>query len=267
MIINKHFGFTLIEVMISMFIMAALTVLVSTTIRTAVQNKRKLEAHIESETRLYDALRVMKMDIERAFNYQDVFFEIERLAIMQLDSEKNKNKGGNEDNESRLPPQKLTHFIGESASVHFTALNHFRTKYNAQESNQMEVGYFLDNCRSRKDDTSSQCLWRRASTLIDDNVEKDGTKVVLAENISQFKLSYRSNEENDEWQKSWRSDNKGRSEHRKKFPHLVKIDLAIGDDSNKKIKPVKQSIVVRVQFPNNEPLLSDSTPKAQGKTN
>jgi prepilin-type N-terminal cleavage/methylation domain-containing protein len=107
-------GFTLVEVMIAMVIMAFLTVLVSQSIRTAVQNKKKLEARIVSETLLYDTLRVIKLDVERAFNYQDVFWEIENLALQQLEVEK-ENPGGNNNprnaGEQRPRPIKLTHFF------------------------------------------------------------------------------------------------------------------------------------------------------------
>ena len=259
-------GFTLIEVMISMFIMTTLTILVSASIRSAVQNKKKLEIKIESETNLYNALRVLKMDIERAFNYQDVFFQIERLAISQLESSK-AQKGAQQP--AVLPPKKLTHFIGEGSSLYFTTLNHFRTKYNAQESNQMEVGYYLDSCKSRNGKTTSNCLWRMTSTLIDDDLEKGDSKVVLSENVSNFKLSYRSDRENEDWMKEWKSNQKGKQQHRNKFPHLVKIELAIGEKGNRKVRPVKQSIIVRVQFPNNDPLVNNRTkpPTPPGGTN
>ncbi len=246
-------GFTLIEVMISMAIMAMLTVLVSQSIRSAVQNKKKLEARMAAETTLYDALRVMKLDIERAFNYQDVFFEIENIALQQLDAEKPKNQNGQTDQrEQRPPPIKLTHFLGELSSVHFTALNHYRTKYNAPESDQMEVGYYVDSCERPDGEGTTKCLWRRTSPLIDDEVDQGGAKVVVAHNVTRFELAYRSDRENEEWIKQWRSDNKGRNDHRNNFPHFVKVDLEIEDEKSKKARAVQQSIVIQIAFPNNE---------------
>lgn len=252
---KKCAGFTLVEVMIAMFIMAMLTVLVSTSIRSAVKNKQKLEARMASQTMLFDALRIMKQDIERAFHYQDVFFEIENLALQQMQM-----AGANPNNPNaavagapvRLPPVKFTHFLGQEKALNFTTLNHFRTKYNAQESDQMEVGYFLDNCRTPDKKGTTQCLWRRSSTQIDDNVEEGGAKMVIAQYVTQFKLSYRSDKENDEWMNQWRSDPRGRLDHQNKFPTLVKIEMEIEDRNNKKVIPVKQTIVVRVQFPNND---------------
>ncbi|MEM7647466.1 MAG: type II secretion system protein GspJ [Pseudomonadota bacterium] len=247
-------GFTLIEVMISMFIMAMLTVLVSQSIRTAVQNKQKLEARIASETALYDALRVIKMDVERAFHYQDVFFEIENLALAQLEKDKqpNPNGPGAGNNQQRQPPVKLTQFLGEANSMHFTALNHFRTKYNAQESDQMEVGYYLDGCDHPSGEGSTQCLWRRSNPQIDDQVDQDGSKVIVTHHVTDFSLEYRNNKETGQYVKQWRSDNKGRADQRNTFPHFVKIKLIIEDKENKKAKKAEQTIVVAIAFPNNE---------------
>jgi prepilin-type N-terminal cleavage/methylation domain-containing protein len=268
----KRAGFTLIEVMISMFIMAMLTVLVSASIRSAVQNKKKLEAKMAIEATLFDALRVVKMDVERAFHYQDVFFEIETLAIQQLQKAKN-NPGGNPPPGTappptppppvlgqpgagglaqRQPPVKLTHFLGDASSMHFTTLNHFRTKYNAQESNQMEVGYFVDSCEARDGSGSTDCLWRRSNTSIDDDVEKDGPKVVVAEHVKSFKLEYRSNQQEAEWVKQWRSDNRGRPDHQNKFPSFVKIFLEVQDSDDRDARTLGHSVVVQVYFPNNE---------------
>ena len=258
---KKASGFTLIEVMISMVIMSMLTVLVSTSIRTAVQNKKKLEARMASETMLYDSLRVLKLDIERAFHYQDVFFEIENLALQQLQQEQNKKNPNQKEDNQRTPPVQLTQFLGEAGSFHFTALNHFRTKYNAPESDQMEVGYYTDGCEKRNGKGSTQCLWRRSTPQIDDEVDKGGAKVVVAENVSLFKLEYRSNKENDDWVSQWRSDNKGRADHRNRFPHFVKIEIEIEDKTDKEVRPVKQKVVFQILFPNNESHLQKTTKK------
>ncbi|MCJ8276653.1 MAG: prepilin-type N-terminal cleavage/methylation domain-containing protein [Bdellovibrionales bacterium] len=254
---KSRLGFTMIEVMVAMFIMSTLAVMVSRTIRASVNNKQKIETKIRYQTQLYDALRVLKMDIERAFHYQDVFFQIEEAAIQQLESSKKNNQqgqngpGGN-GAQPRQPPIKLTQFLGEENSLHFTSLNHFRTQYNAQESNQMEVGFYIDGCDARDGSGTTKCLWRRSSTVIDDRVDKDGKKVVVAEHVTNFKLAYRGDREEEDWVKLWRSDNKGRSEQRDKFPSQVKIDLEIKDDTNKKANAVKQTMVVNVIFPNNE---------------
>ena len=166
---------------------------------------------------------------------------------------------------------KLTHFLGESNSFHFTTLNHFRTQYNAQESNQMEVGYFLDTCQRRNGKGSTRCLWRRFSTQIDDKVDEGGSRAILAEDVTKFQLSYLSGRENDPWVDQWRSDNRGRADHRNKFPNFVKVELEMGEKSNPDFRPVAMTIVVRIQFPNNQPLQTQgqgagqNQPQGQGR--
>lgn len=254
-------GFTLVEVMISMLIMAMLTVLVSSSIRTAVQNKKKLEAKMAREALLYDSLRLIKLDLERAFHYRDVFYEIENLAIKKLNNEKRKDEtsGDTSQLQQRPPPVQLTHFIGNNNSMHFTALNHFRTKYNAQESDQMEVGYFVDSCEKPNGKGDTQCLWRRTNPQIDDKVDEDGPRVVVAHFVKEFSLLYHNDQEEDDWFKDWRSDRKGRPQHQKKFPDFVKIKLVIHDTDDKKDKPIEQAVVVRINFPNNvSPLQSQN---------
>ena len=244
----KNKGFTLIEVIIAMMIMAMLTVLISRSIRSAIRNKDKLEAYIASETLLYDCLAILKQDIERAFHYRDIFFEMETKALKKLEARTNPNR---QSSEARKPPVKLTHFLGESDNLHFTTLNHFRTRYNAQESDQMEVGYYLENCKKQDGKGSSQCLWRRSSVQIDNQVERGGSHRVIAENITHFKLSYHSDREEDQWVDQWRSDGNGRGDQQNRFPNLVKIELKIEDKDNPKFRKAEQSVVVRIQFPNN----------------
>ena len=43
----------------------------------------------------------------------------------------------------------LTHFIGDEDEMHFTSLNNVNLMAGAQESDQMEVSYYVENCRGR----------------------------------------------------------------------------------------------------------------------
>lgn len=254
---RKTLGFTLIEVMISMFIMAMLTILVSTSVRTAVQNKKKIETRMEMEALLYDTLRVIRSDLDNAFHYQDVFFEMEQLALMQTQSEQVRLNPGMTPQgiQQQAPPIKLTQFIGSNNSMHFTSLSHFRTKYNAQESDQAEVGYFVDSCKNTKG-SSSRCLWRRTQTPIDDKVDEDGSRNMITPSVREFRLSYRGSRENDDWVSEWRSDNKGRGDHQNKFPTLVKVTLEIEQELQGKTKSLKETVVFKIPFTNNEPHLA-----------
>ena len=264
-------GFTLVELMIAMFIMAVLTTIVSSAIRTSVQNKKKLEHRITAQATVYDTIRIIKRDVEKAFHYQDFFYEIEKKAIDQLNESIKKVKPGQNQPARQpypvpRPPQKLTHFVGLSDAVHFTSLNHFRTRYNAQESDQMEVGYFVDTCETRKTRNATKCLYRRTSPYLDDAVDEGGRKMVVAEHVTKFNLQYRSDQENAEWVDQWRSDNKGRQDHRNRFPHQVKLELEIHDEDSKYASRMKESLIMNIHFPNNEPLFKPE-PNARQNNN
>jgi hypothetical protein len=85
----------------------------------------------------------------------------------------------------------LTHFIGDNDEMHFTSLNNVRTTTGTVQSDQMEVGYYLASCRNRIDKRKqSNCLWRRKSSVLDDDVEQGGTNTVLLENVNSMKLRF-----------------------------------------------------------------------------
>lgn len=255
-------GFSLIEILVVMTIMAVFATIASNAIKTALMNKKKIDARLRIESRVFDALRIMATDLEKAFHYKNPFYEIERNALITANQAQNNNNQNNQNNNPQNPqqvqipprPPILTQFIGKEQSIHFTTLNHFRSVANSQESDQIEVGYFLKNCRSRgnKDGESSQCLWRRTAITIDDEVDKDGKDVVLIENVETFKLEYLSEDINlKEWKSTWQSDRNGDADTRGKFPSLVKITLAI-EDPQKAIGIFKQTVIANLRFPNNE---------------
>jgi prepilin-type N-terminal cleavage/methylation domain-containing protein len=74
--VNSSKGFTLIEVMISVVIMAVLSLLTYQAIRTASQNRGKVQELLRNEAKLGDALRVLEHDVSRAFHYRNIHFEL-----------------------------------------------------------------------------------------------------------------------------------------------------------------------------------------------
>lgn len=266
-------GFTLVELMIALFIMGSLMVLVSTSVRSSVKNKQKLSNRIAGQARLFDAIRLMKTDVSKAFHYQDFFYEIEKRAINNLKAAQNTSGKQGQSSQGRavqpyrVPrrPRKLTHFLGETESVHFTSLNNFRTRYNSPESDQMEVGYFVDSCNAKKDRAPTRCLFRRTSPLLDDKVDEGGRKRVLLEHITEFKLEYKSNQENEEWNEQWRSDDRGRADHRNKFPHMLRMTIGTHDEGNKYAAKLKETIVMNVHFPNNQSMFPPEKANARSQ--
>lgn len=72
----KKSGFTLIEVVLAMTIMAFLTVMVSQAMRRSADFKTKIQKNIDHRSALNSAMRIIERDINLAFHYQDVNTEV-----------------------------------------------------------------------------------------------------------------------------------------------------------------------------------------------
>jgi prepilin-type N-terminal cleavage/methylation domain-containing protein len=255
-------GFSLLETLIVLGILAVMSLIASRAIKGALLNKGKIDARLKAETVVFDALRIMATDVERAFHYQYALYEMDLQVVTQQQQAQGQPPGQpapqqpqfGADNDFTLsgPPERLTQFIGKTDQLHFTTLNHQRTTANAQESNQSEVGYYLADCKSRLTDKTSRCLWRRSSTIIDNDVTRGGPATPLVEHVSQLKFDYLSEDPNDkEWKSNWVSDNNGNANTQNMFPNMVRIFLEVHDKNNKHIGKFSQTIITTIRFPNN----------------
>ena len=278
-------GFTLIEVMIAMTIMAALTIFTTQSIRSALRNSTKYRKQIDNTSELRSVIRVIERDINLAFHHRSIQIEV----LNQLSEEGKSQNGGNgvanpsgsptptptpsssgsggnngSNNNSGLAKLEkrevpnYTRFLGEPNSLHFTTLNHSRTIEDVQESDQAEVGYFLKSCSARGNKKQkSQCLWRRLSPILDDEVEKGGGELVMLENVKSLKLSYLApppeNELNPEpeWLDRWDSQSERDVRSKGKFPEAVKIELTVTRKNGTKDIDQTVATTAALRFPNN----------------
>ncbi|WP_413287881.1 type II secretion system protein GspJ [Bdellovibrio sp. HCB337] len=249
-------GFTLIEVMITVAILGTLTLLATQSIQQAIRAKAKIQEQIDDVSRMRDAFRLIDADINQAFHYRDVETE-----ITQLMNKTTQAPGMPPPPPTPTPPpdpsmarrsNPVTHLVGTENTVDFVTMNNARMIRNLKQADFMEVGYSLKSCKSLTGEQgSSQCLWRRTTSWVDEDVTKGGDEVVLLENISEFKLRY-IGKGKDDWNNGWRTDDGGDTATKGKFPTAVEISMTIERGTGNKKKKYSMQIVSQIRFPNNE---------------
>lgn len=244
-----------------------MVVLITNSISSALKAKVKFQDQIDHVSRIRDTLRIMQSDIHLAFHYRDLEKEIEELSKkIKSPTEQNGNQKqppppntpppqnpattNNEPQAPRANPE--TQWVGSENKLNFVTLNNGRTIKNSRQADFAEVGYILRECKKLTEgESSSKCLWRRLSPIVDDDVTQGGQEVVLLEDISEFKIRYFGKGKQD-WVSDWRSDSGGDAATKNNFPLATEISLTVTTPSvNGKSKKYSFQIVVPIHFPNN----------------
>ncbi|MCB9026857.1 MAG: GspJ family type II secretion system protein [Bdellovibrionaceae bacterium] len=278
--IKTHQGFTLLEIIISVAILAFISVFTATSIQNAIKSKVKVVSKIEETSYVQDALKVIAEDIRLAFHHKDINIELFNLAqderkkrAEQKAKEGKKEKGTSKGEDPPADPvapitedtapkeqktynkkeeKKLTQFLGLNESLDFTCLCNTRTVEDSPFSDQAEVGYSLEDCRGRLDKrVRSRCLWRRISPIIDEDIKEGGTKRVLLENVESLKFRYIGPESEEDWKQSWQTNENGDDLTQNKFPYAVEITIEM-KPKKEGAKAFAMTIVAPLSFPNNQ---------------
>ena len=265
MILSRK-GFTLIEVMITVAILGMMTILATQSIQQAMKSKVKIQEQIDDVSRMRDALRLIEGDVNEAFHYRDVEKELSDLMNKKPTNPAAPGGAPGAQIGQVAPPaaptpiveaprvDPVTNFIGFGDNMNFVTMNNARMVRNMKQADFIEVGYSLDSCKSLSGgQASSQCLWRRSTSWVDEDVTKGGDKVVLLENVSEFKIKY-IGKGKDEWVSDWRSDDGGDTVTKKNFPAAVEVSMTVErkDPKTGKNRKYSMQIVAQVRFPNNE---------------
>lgn len=264
-------GFTLIEVMITIMILATLTVLTAQAINQAIKNKVKIQGQIDDVSRMRDAVRLIERDINLAYHYRDLELELQKLVKNQGKTQQQIQAEAQaaaqaaagfgampqpqtDPTERREVPRvdPTTHFVGNAESVNFVTMNHARTVLDSAQADFAEIGYTLKDCKGLSENAeTSKCLWRRSTPFVDTDVTKGGDEVVLLEHVSEFKLRYIGKGKQD-WVTDWRTDQGGDGVTKNRFPTAVEVSVTVEKDGSGKKKKYSMQVVVPIHFPNNE---------------
>ncbi len=198
-------GFTLIEAMVSIMILAIVATLLWQGFVQTSRNKKMVEDEADRYHEIESALDRMQRELSMAF-----------MSAQQNDN----------------PSLQVVHtgFIGRDRGrgdrVDFTSFSHQRLFRDAHESDQNEISYFVTR---DPDDSTIRVLARREQNRIDDDPQKDGRIQILVGNIENFELEYY-DPVSEEWQNEWDSTQLTAQPNR--LPTQVKITLTVPDLHN-----------------------------------
>lgn len=264
-------GFTLIEVMISIVILATMSMLAARSIQQGVKAKTKIQGQIDDVSKLRDALRLIERDVNLAYHHRDFELELQQLVKKPATTANPNTAPGtpgfvpppNPDPPREAPRQDpTTNFVGTDETMSFVTMNNTRMIKNTRQADFVEVGYALKSCKSADGKRGSKCLWRRSSNVVDEDVTTGGDEVVLLEDVTEFALQYIGKGKQD-YVKLWRSDKGGDAVTKGNFPQAVKISLTVQKEELGKKKKYSMEIVSSIHFPNNK----EPQGNANGTTN
>ena len=233
-------GLTLIETLLSITLLSFLTLSTGVSIRKSIKQKEKMQHQIDHSSQVQSALSLLHSDLSSTFRrdypYINAIRQAENLRKQRLDtlfraSRSFKHPKSPNYEAPNFPKLNYYHKMeGSSDEIHFTI---YQSQIYQQESAKMapiqEVSYFLDSCKN-----SPQCLWRRISPVVDEELEEGGIATLLLENVKEFEIDYYDNDLEEPPQSRWDPEGRGRASNRQNpqeaaatWPKFITITLVL----------------------------------------
>ena len=268
-------GFTLLELLISLTILATLTALTSRSIQQALFSKAKIQTQLDEMSQVRDALKIIERDVNIAFHYRDLEMEF-RDAVKKAGGPQGAPPPGTLQNQGQAgqpgtfvagapaPPlsvdeqtrktnrvDPITQFDGKAEEMSFATMNTGRVTETQRQADFLKVGYSVKPCKHLGGkQESTKCLLRRSDIEVEGDITKGGEETVLLENISEFKLRYFGKGKQD-WVDAWSSKD-GDGATKDAYPAAVEISLTVENGDGPKKRKISMQIVAQVRFPNNQ---------------
>ena len=193
-------GMTLLEILVSIAILAMISILIYGAFDSMSRGKKGEERRAERSRQGRDAVQRMSRELQSAF----LSLHTPSITVLQT---------------------RLTAFIGQTLPpydrVDFSAFAHRRVEKEARESDQAEVGYFVvpDPEVSDKMD-----LVRREQTPEDMEPKRGGVVNVLAEDVELFDIAFL-DPLTSQWKETW--DSRQAQGELNRLPLEIKITLTL----------------------------------------
>ncbi|AWV87885.1 type II secretion system protein GspJ [Bradymonas sediminis] len=178
-------GFTLIEVLLAVSIMAAITGVMWVSIGAMFETRDYMDKRFER----YQIMRVGMNRISREIATAYVAGPAnggEPLPGKEGDALREQIESGA--NRQLSEPVQFG-MIGRENSLNFTSLAHIRTLAGEPASEHAEIGYFVER---RRDDQGDwyDALMRREGTTVDDDITKGGQIYMMIPNVKKVEFEY-----------------------------------------------------------------------------
>ena len=212
-------GFSLLEVMIAMAVLAMIAVMTWTAISQVTRSKEVISRRLDRHHALTAALERMSRELSMAY-------------VSERDG-------------TSASPVAASAFIGTDRGrgdrLDFTSFSHQRLVANSHESDQNELSYFLTADPENRNQT---VLARREQNRIDEDPEHGGRVEILVRDVTDLEFEYL--DPNDlQWVRDWDSTNTTRQFNR--LPSQVRITLSYHDRSGR-TRTIGTRAVVPLRF-------------------
>ena len=194
-------GFTLLEVMIAMTILAAMSLLLYTSMSQTMTGKEDTEKKDNLNHSVSLAFNKMASDLQMAFLLPGPDF-------LGTDG------------------SRKSVFKGTEEKMDFASFSHVRYLKDAPEADFGEIGYSLED--NKDEEGGGRMLVRRESKILDDKPDDGGTIEPLVEGVKEIHFEYFDTKKND-WMKSWDSS---QLENSNQLPRAVRIQIKVQDPSS-----------------------------------
>ncbi len=181
-------GFTLIEVMIAVGILAGLTGLMWMSIGSMFRTRDIVEERTARFQQVRITMNRMTTEIGAAYIAGPEF------GAEELPGEETFGLEGDGDDEDALLASNQDEiqlgFIGREDELSFSSFAHIRTDPRSRASNHAEIGYFIRTDRDRETGRLVKQLMRREDATTDDDLRKGGVIYTMLPEVESVKFEY-----------------------------------------------------------------------------
>jgi general secretion pathway protein J len=190
-------GFTMLEVMISLSILAVLTAIVWVSVNNMFRARDFMTERYERFQIIRVALDRMNSELSSAYIAGPSFGAEEKYEESasnetsddgSAESVKQRRENAEAALKSRREPVQFG-MVGRDDEVSFTSFSHMRMFRDEPTSYHAEIGYFVERRRT-EDGDFAKSLMRREDTTLDDDITEGGKVYVLIPKVEEVQFEY-----------------------------------------------------------------------------